>query len=73
MRVRIGPFGMVERKASDELAVELVGQVAGAADILLQVLLERHVAIVGPVVDVEQFDFADRRADARYAQPVLFL
>ena len=73
MRVRIGPLGMVEREPADEFAIELVCKIASASDILLKVILERNVAVVGPVVDVQKLDLADRRADARYAQAVLFL
>jgi len=73
VRVRIGPFGMVEGEPANEFAIELVCKIAGSSYILLKVILERDKAVVGPVVDVQEFDLTDRRADTRDAQAVLFL
>ena len=70
---RVGALGMIEREAADQLGLEGVGQVAGLLDVLLQVFLERHVGVLRAVVDVEQLDLADRRADRGHVQPVFVL
>jgi hypothetical protein len=54
---------MIERKAADELGLECVSEFAGAGDVLLEILVERHVAVRGAIVDVAEFHLADRRAD----------
>ena len=66
----IGALGMIEREAADQLGLEGVRHLAGFLDVLLQVLLERHVGVLGAVVDVEQLDLADRRADRGHVQAV---
>ena len=62
---RIGALGMIERKAADQLGFEGVGQLAGAAYFLFEILVERHELVVGAVVDVAELHLADRRADRR--------
>lgn len=58
-----GAFGVVEGEATNEFAIEGVGELAGLFDVFLQVLFEGDKAIVGSVVDIEEFDFADGRTD----------
>ena len=70
---RVGAPGVIERKAANQLGLERVGDLAGPFDFFFQVLLERHVGVLGAVVDVEQLDLADRRADRGDVQGVLVL
>ena len=70
---RIAPLGMVERKSADQLRLERVGQFAGLLHVSRQVLLERDVNVLGPVLDVLELDLADGRADRRNIQTVLVL
>ena len=65
MLARVGALGVIEREAADELGFEGVGQLAGAADFLFEVLVERHELVLGAVVDVAELHLADRRADRR--------
>ena len=60
---RVVAFGRIEREAADQLGLEGVGQLAGVAHFFFEVVVERHVVVLGAVVDVAQLHLADRRAD----------
>ena len=68
--LRIAPLRRIERKTADQLGLEGVGQLAGLLHVLLQIFLERHVGVLRAVLDVEQLDLADRRADRRDVQAI---
>jgi len=43
-----------------------------AFSLVFEILFERHVGVLRAVLDVGQFDFAQRRADRRDVQPYSF-
>ena len=69
----IGPLGGVEGEAADQLGLEGVGELAGPGNVFLEVFLEGDVGVLGAVVDVQELDLADRRADRGDVQAVLVL
>ena len=52
MLARIGALGMIKGKAADQLGLEGMGQLAGLFHLAVEILFERHVSVLRPVVDV---------------------
>ena len=73
MLPRIASLGRVKGKTANQLRFESVGQFAGLLHVAGQVLVERHVSVFRAVLDVHQFDLADRRTDRRDIQPIFVL
>ena len=69
----IGPFGVIERKAADELGLEGVGHLAGFLHFLFQVFLERHETVLRAVFGVDELHFPQRRTDRGHVQTILVL
>ena len=60
MGPRIGTVRVIVGEPAQQFCVERLCQVDGSLDIVVQILIEGHVTVVGPVIYLVQLHLPDR-------------